>query len=359
MDTIFNVLTDSSALCTSTSACSFNSSDHVNADEEPRRNPHAGKATIERMRATAAEDRLSTKKYIKGMKYSYSSPGTRKLQDMWVNRFDSFRQNTLVRTGGGYRLQNILAHAAQQPQQKIVWTYPNRPVLAQVELSRHKLALDKPAGTDQVNDTIKRMGVVSDLIGRVHSHALRSGAARDIASLPKTAVNAEDRPGFNADNLKDSLGHSVQAAASGLSRAYAGNSAIDFYAARAAAKANHKTLPKFAIPGVFTDTGDPVPEPIVSTLPTRVPLGILSTNLPLSPSVSRHTVHKPQPSPGLDNIDPRLLTEESVASSAVEGSEVPNLHDKMTSTESNINTLEDDEIKESVVAMLSTDTAKS
>ncbi|KAK5722526.1 hypothetical protein LTR15_005757 [Elasticomyces elasticus] len=257
MDTIFNVLTDSSALCTSTSACSFDSSDHVNADEEPRRNPHAGKATIERMLTTAPEDRLSTKKYIKGMKYSYSSPGTRKIQDMWVNRFDSFRQNTL--------------------------TYPNTPVLAQVELSRHKLALDKPAGTDQVNDTIKRIGLVSDLIGRVHSHSLRSGAARDIASLPKTAVNAQDRPGFNADNLRDSLGHSVQAAASGLSRAYAGNSAIDFYAARAAAKANHKMLPKFAIPGVFTDTGEPVPEPIVSTrsvvegrdspLPTRSPIG--------------------------------------------------------------------------------------
>ncbi|KAK9239336.1 hypothetical protein V1525DRAFT_417743 [Lipomyces kononenkoae] len=79
--------------------------------------------------------------------------------------------------------------------------------------------LDKPAITGQVQQTIKRMGIISNILSRVCVHGLRLGAAQDVAHLPM----AKDGAGFTTDQVRQSLGHSPSALHRGVTEKYVGN----------------------------------------------------------------------------------------------------------------------------------------
>lgn len=74
----------------------FNSSDIEFDDESAVLTDRLyGQASIDKMIATAQEDRLSSKKSFKQLKLNAAAPGTRYSQSLWVRRFEAFRENVL------------------------------------------------------------------------------------------------------------------------------------------------------------------------------------------------------------------------------------------------------------------------
>jgi hypothetical protein len=72
----------------------FNSSD-IEIPETINPHAHRGMMSIQRMIATAFEDRVQSKIQSKSLTNSAGAPGTIIARSTWINRFDSFRQNTL------------------------------------------------------------------------------------------------------------------------------------------------------------------------------------------------------------------------------------------------------------------------
>jgi len=72
----------------------FNSSD-IEIPETTNPHAHRGMQSIQRMIATAFEDRVQSKIQSKSLTHSAGAPGTIIARSTWINRFDSFRQNTL------------------------------------------------------------------------------------------------------------------------------------------------------------------------------------------------------------------------------------------------------------------------
>jgi hypothetical protein len=78
-------------------------SDDFNSSEvefEPRavdpRYLRAGQKSIDAIIAGATADRLSTKRTVQQLQFGTTgAPGTRYLQNLWVNRFNAFRQESL------------------------------------------------------------------------------------------------------------------------------------------------------------------------------------------------------------------------------------------------------------------------
>jgi hypothetical protein len=73
-----------------------------------------------------------------------------------------------------------------RPDHAIEWTHPSYPVLSAFALAPARCDLAKTASVYQLLDTIKEIGLVSNVLGRVYIHATRNGAIRDIAHLPQS-----------------------------------------------------------------------------------------------------------------------------------------------------------------------------
>lgn len=86
------------------------------------------------------------------------------------------------------KLQDILNRTASRADRTVVWLFPERPVLAAFTTQGPlRCDLDKPATPSQLLQTIKEMGLVTGMLDRAYTHALRLGAARDIAHAPTIA----------------------------------------------------------------------------------------------------------------------------------------------------------------------------
>ncbi|KAK3625938.1 hypothetical protein LTR56_020153 [Elasticomyces elasticus] len=153
-------------------------------------------------------------------------------------------RNGLV--AGGTTLQEVLNHAAHQIDHKIVWTFPERPVLSRFINATHRLDLDQPATPKQTLDTMKQLGLVSGMLNRIYTHALRYGAARDLVHVPKSAVADYEPMAFDSNDVREALGHSHNTYMNGTTHRYIGDPTHDYYSARAAAQAIHGNEPSFA-----------------------------------------------------------------------------------------------------------------
>jgi hypothetical protein len=81
----------------------------------------------------------------------------------------------------GTSLQQILDAAAARADKRVIWLFPDRPVLCSIDVSGyHHLDLEKPTGTGQLLGTVKAMGLISNILTRVCVHGIRQGAAQDI-----------------------------------------------------------------------------------------------------------------------------------------------------------------------------------
>jgi len=103
----------------------------------------------------------------------------------------------------GQTLNQVLDRALTKPDHRIEWVHPTYPVLPAFT-ANGSVKLRSPASIAQLNSTVKEMGLVSNILGRVHLHALRLGAARDVAHLPRSVT---DGSGVTTDREKQYLDH--------------------------------------------------------------------------------------------------------------------------------------------------------
>ena len=151
---------------------------------------------------------------------------------------------------GGSSIQQVLDYTAAQSDRCIRWKYPDRPVLVAFHSNTGFCQLDKAADCQQVNSTIKEMGILGGVLNRVYAHGLRHGSAREVAHLPKASYGE----GLTDGQVRESLGHSNKALTSGVTEAYVGGSATDMYAARIANRDHqHRREPDFAASASLRD----------------------------------------------------------------------------------------------------------
>lgn len=117
----------------------------------------------------------------------------------------------------GTTLNEILQHAADAPDRSVARLSPTRPILAALQ-RLGGLDLDYPAGTNQLQNAIKEMGLISNILTPIHMDAIRVGAAQDMAGLG----SAEDGGGLVNDEVRRLLGHNQTTFARGVNEAYAG-----------------------------------------------------------------------------------------------------------------------------------------
>lgn len=89
--------------------------------------------------------------------------------------------------------------------------------------------------------SIKQMGIISNILSRVYVHALRTGAARDIAHLPTA-----DSAGFTTMQVAQSLRHSNNTFQAGITAKYVGEPSRETYNDRAERKYESIWGPKFS-----------------------------------------------------------------------------------------------------------------
>jgi hypothetical protein len=80
-------------------------------------------------------------------------------------------------------IEDLVHNTAQRKNRTVLWTFPERPVLCAFSSNGSTISLDKPAGNHQLGQTMAQASLAAGLFGRLHSHDLRRGAARDSANL--------------------------------------------------------------------------------------------------------------------------------------------------------------------------------
>ena len=98
-------------------------------------------------------------------------------------------------------LKAVQEDTAKRPGQQLQRLQPDHPVLDAMPDWFH-LELAKPAIADQLLRTVKSMAMVSGILTRVYTHALRNGFARDVAHLDSGAVE-----GCTSDQVRQGLNH--------------------------------------------------------------------------------------------------------------------------------------------------------
>ncbi|SMR55134.1 unnamed protein product [Zymoseptoria tritici ST99CH_1E4] len=151
---------------------------------------------------------------------------------------------------GGTTLQQVLDHAAMRPDKRIMWTHPDRPVIPAFggqgyDRAHNPCQLDTPAQAKQVLYSIQAMGKAAGILDRVYFHATRAGGARDASQL-------KNQPGapnltFNRESLGGLLGHNAGTRSANTTIRYVGDTPMDVYGARAAAKIVHLREPAIAL----------------------------------------------------------------------------------------------------------------
>ena len=187
---------------------------------------------------------------------------------------------------GGTTLQNVLDHAFARPDRKIVWLFPKRPILAAISNidGPQRCLLDKPASSDQLSATIREMGDTAGMLDRVHPHALRLGAARDISQL-----GPEASFGGTSEGVRQGMDHSHTALHDDTTDEYVGGNAADTYILRSKTGKQAKGRePRFAsaTTGEVEARGttntvllEPTPMPPSAARPRRPP-GRMGVNAP-------------------------------------------------------------------------------
>ena len=144
----------------------------------------------------------------------------------------------------GSTVEQLLQHNAARPDLRVEWIYPHRPVLTTyVREPFLHCNLDEPASAAQPRRSIKEMGLVAGMLSRCYAHALRLGAIRDYAHLPKEAVGDP----LEIDLVRRFAGHKPRTMQTGVTDRYMGDAALDLYNARAEKGGiHHRREPKFA-----------------------------------------------------------------------------------------------------------------
>lgn len=143
----------------------------------------------------------------------------------------------------GTTLQEVLNLAFQRQDRRIVWLFPQRPVLPAFANSPLRCELDKPASPGQMLISIRKMGLVAGMLDRAYGHALRHGAARDLAHLPTGSFEGS---GVATDSVRQSIGHTQKTMAAGVTEHYVGGSSAELYNSRAANPRTNRLEPQFA-----------------------------------------------------------------------------------------------------------------
>ncbi|KAJ6103258.1 hypothetical protein N7486_005685 [Penicillium sp. IBT 16267x] len=73
----------------------FNSSEIEFEPSIDKRNNRIGQKSIDAIIAHAPEDRISSKRRLKQLQFGHGAPGTRMHQDLWVRRFQTYREHAL------------------------------------------------------------------------------------------------------------------------------------------------------------------------------------------------------------------------------------------------------------------------
>lgn len=74
----------------------FNSSDvDFGPPETDKRGRAVGQESIDQIIQNSAVNRLASKKRVKQLQFGYGAPSYRFAQDLWVRRFNTYRQHTL------------------------------------------------------------------------------------------------------------------------------------------------------------------------------------------------------------------------------------------------------------------------
>ena len=98
----------------------------------------------------------------------------------------------------GTSLGEVLDHASRSPGLRVQWKHPDLLVLCAIGGKPSRCDLAKPSVTMQLLETIKLMGLVSNILSWVYTQALRLGAARDLAHLPESTEGF----GFTTDERR-------------------------------------------------------------------------------------------------------------------------------------------------------------
>ena len=143
------------------------------------------------------------------------------------------------------RLDELLFKMHETPTKPLAWKFPDYPVLSAISNTvPYQCVTEKAATTNQLHITIKHMGLLSNILEKIHMHATRSGSARNKAHLP-SAVGEE--AGFVTGVTRQAMGHSSNPAESTqLTEHYAGGHSALIYNAIAQNKdKRHRREAKF------------------------------------------------------------------------------------------------------------------
>lgn len=126
----------------------------------------------------------------------------------------------------GTSIEQVLSDAAARNDRKVVWIHPEWPVCAGFNrLEASQIHLDRPAGAKQLLTSIKRMGLISNILTRVYIHATRGGHAQGVSQLPVS----EQGHGYVTSQVRQSLGHSERTFQGGTTELYTGNPTREVY----------------------------------------------------------------------------------------------------------------------------------
>jgi hypothetical protein len=139
----------------------------------------------------------------------------------------------------GNSLKEVLEHTEKRRDRTVQWTRPTWPVICQMPRGK-QLPVQEPGGAHIADRSIKNLALVGGVLGRVSSHAARYGAIRD------TAYVKQKIQGVAKSAVTAAAGHTEQATASGLTRAYVGPLQQTLYNMRAADPLQDRLAPVVA-----------------------------------------------------------------------------------------------------------------
>lgn len=105
--------------------------------------------------------------------------------------------------------------------------------------SRVNVMLDKSVFSAQLRHSSQEMGLVANLLVPTNLHALRKGAAADVAHLPA----ASNLAGFVTHEVRQFLNHSNSTFAHGVTERYLGDFTREFWNARVGLKGIYRWWP--------------------------------------------------------------------------------------------------------------------
>ena len=143
----------------------------------------------------------------------------------------------------GRTIKEVLNNMAESPGRRLQWVQPSWPVACQFKGKGLSCELSKAARPEQLLNSIKEMGLISNILSRIYMHATRSGAARDLAHLPHLSKGT----GTTTEEVRQGMGHTLKTMMTGTTESYVGGSSREFFNNRVSNKeAKHRREPTFS-----------------------------------------------------------------------------------------------------------------